>query len=124
MSVTHNPVHLSASGADVNGDRSQGGSPDPGPHHPGSGPHCRGATGNAPCDGAYPADPAAEVLPATITAGCAYSGSVGLHGHHRQCGFISHIHLYTLTCSQEAYSLIYCPLWDHHADCHFIKFNI
>src|SRR4029434_8447269 len=72
---------------------------DPGPHHPCAGPHRRGAQGVAAGDGAHPADPAAEVLPAALPARRAHRGPAGLHGHHRkrQTKHTHHTHYHTHT---------------------------
>lgn len=61
---------------------SQGRPPYPGPYHPGFGSHRRGTTGHPQSDGAHPADSAAEVLPAPVSAGCPHRRPAGLHGHH------------------------------------------
>lgn len=68
---------------------------DPRPHHQGSGTHCCSPPGHPPGDGAHPADSAAEVLSASVSARCPHHRPAGLHGHHRQCAYL-HLKLYQL----------------------------
>lgn len=60
---------------------------DPGSHHPITGSHSCGAQRHAQSHGAHPANPSAEVLPTSLTAGRSHHRSAWLHGHHGKCEF-------------------------------------
>lgn len=60
---------------------------DTGSHHPITGSHSCGTQRHAQSHGAHPANPSAEVLPTSLTAGRSHHRSAWLHGHHRKCEY-------------------------------------
>ncbi len=99
----------------------QGGSSHPGSHHPCARTHRCGHERLSESDGAHPADPAAEVLPAALAARRADHRPAGLHGHYRQRKDFIYTHNYSRSLREAAFILSWfflclsCAL--HHPQC-------